>query len=306
MTAEETSWHSYPKVYALGHPVLADLFKDDVIVEEKVDGSQFSFGRFDDEIKLRSKGVEFSADDPEDMFKEAAEVVKSLREKLVYGWTYRAEYLKTPKHNTLCYSRIPEKHLIIFDINTGYERYLDYHEKKMACHGLGLEFVPLIFQGKVESLERFRTILDRESCLGGQKIEGVVIKNYARFAKDGKALMGKHVCEGFREKNGVEWAKSNPTRTDTIQLLCSKYASPARWQKAVFRLRDEGKLTHTPKDIGLIMAEAKSDLRVECADEIKEELFKWAFPQIQRSSTRGFPEWYKDELLKSQFNKEEK
>ena len=40
------SWHSFPSVYAVGHAALADLFLDDVIVEEKVDGSQFSFGLF--------------------------------------------------------------------------------------------------------------------------------------------------------------------------------------------------------------------------------------------------------------------
>jgi hypothetical protein len=42
-----TSWHSYPKLYAMGHRAIADLLLDDVIVQEKVDGSQFSFGLFD-------------------------------------------------------------------------------------------------------------------------------------------------------------------------------------------------------------------------------------------------------------------
>lgn len=35
-----TSWHSYPKLYAMGHRAIADILLDDVIVQEKVDGSQ--------------------------------------------------------------------------------------------------------------------------------------------------------------------------------------------------------------------------------------------------------------------------
>ena len=37
---------SYPKIYSLGHAAILDLLDGRVIVEEKVDGSQFSFGLF--------------------------------------------------------------------------------------------------------------------------------------------------------------------------------------------------------------------------------------------------------------------
>jgi hypothetical protein len=39
-----SSWHSYSSIYALGHKALAELFMEPVLIEEKVDGSQFSFG----------------------------------------------------------------------------------------------------------------------------------------------------------------------------------------------------------------------------------------------------------------------
>lgn len=35
--------YSYPSIYAIGHKELDELFDDPVLVEEKVDGSQFSF-----------------------------------------------------------------------------------------------------------------------------------------------------------------------------------------------------------------------------------------------------------------------
>lgn len=44
---------SYPKVYSIGHPKTSLLFKDEIVVQEKVDGSQFSFMKIDEV----SKGV---------------------------------------------------------------------------------------------------------------------------------------------------------------------------------------------------------------------------------------------------------
>jgi len=35
------SWHSYPKIYALGHAAIIELLDGEISVEEKVDGSQF-------------------------------------------------------------------------------------------------------------------------------------------------------------------------------------------------------------------------------------------------------------------------
>ena len=35
---------SYPKVYQLGHKAVLDIFSGPVVIQEKIDGSQFSFG----------------------------------------------------------------------------------------------------------------------------------------------------------------------------------------------------------------------------------------------------------------------
>ncbi len=44
MEVLHASWHSYPKIYGLGHKAITELLSDNVMVEEKIDGSQFSFG----------------------------------------------------------------------------------------------------------------------------------------------------------------------------------------------------------------------------------------------------------------------
>lgn len=296
---DSTSYHSYPKIYALGHKAIAELFLDGVLVEEKIDGSQFSFGRFGGELRTRSKGAQINPDIPEQMFKEAVEIVREL--DLVDGHTYRAEYLKKPKHNTLAYDRIPNKHLIIFDINSAEEEYLSYERKSEEAARLGLEVVPVLHRGRVDSPDALLAFLERTSILGGQKIEGIVIKNYFRFGPDKKVLMGKYVSEAFKEVHGGEWRENNPTNRDVIDRLILMYRTPARWAKAVQHLRDAGKLTDSPKDIGPLIKEVQADVEAECADEIKEQLYRHAIPHIRRAISGGLPEWYKQELMKSQF-----
>ena len=303
------SWHSYPSIFALGHRALAELLFDPVIVEEKIDGSQFSFGMFErvavcDEppelvLQCRSKGAQLNVIAPEKMFVRAVEVVSEL--PLTPGWTYRAEYLLKPKHNALAYDRIPTKHLMVFDINTGHEEYLPYDQKAAECARLGLEIVPLVFEGVIESPEHFRSMIDRVSALGGQKVEGVVIKNYRRFGWDKKVLMGKFVSEAFKEVHGAEWKAANPTKSDVLVLLIESLRTPARWNKAIQHLREAGQLTDSPRDIGLLIKEVQQDIDKECSDIIAEKLVQWAMPQVRRGIVRGLPEWYKDELVKRQF-----
>ena len=74
------SWHSYPSVYNLGHRALEPLLAHPLNIEEKVDGSQFSFGRFDGVLRVRSKGQELIIDAPEKMFtrKENGESLTDL------------------------------------------------------------------------------------------------------------------------------------------------------------------------------------------------------------------------------------
>ncbi len=195
------SWHSYPSVFALGHSAISELLNDPVLIEEKIDGSQFSFGIFDGEIQVRSRGKEFPIDAPEKMFSDACRTVIEIAPLLWNGWTYRGEYLSKPKHNVVCYGRVPSKNIIIYDINTGEEEYLSYADKKAECERIGLEIVPLLFYGRMDKIEALMQMLETDSILGGSKIEGVVIKNYARFGRDKKALMGKYVSEKFKEKH---------------------------------------------------------------------------------------------------------
>ena len=144
-------------------------------------------------------------------------------------------------------------------------------------------------------------LLDRTSVLGGQKIEGVVIKNYLRFGMDKKILIGKYVSEAFKEVHQASWKASNPGKSDVMDQLITTLRTPARWAKAVQHLRDAGKLEDSPKDIGLLIKETQDDIEKECLDLIRDKLVEWALPKIKRGCVGGLPEWYKEELVKQQF-----
>ncbi len=315
------SWHSYPSIFALGHKAIEDLLNDEVIVEEKVDGSQFSFGVFPCEfnesthvidevphvLKVRSKGAIMNIDAPQSMFKEAVDHVKARVFDLAPGFTYRGECLKKPKHNALAYDRTPAQNVIIFDINSGEEEYLSYEQKALEANRLGFEVVPLLFSGKLESVSAVRRFLDTTSVLGGQKIEGVVVKPIKpKYGWDKKLLIGKFVSEAFKEVHSNSWKESNPTSTDILQQLGEQYGTAARWNKAVQHLSEAGKLESSPRDIGLLINEIPNDILSDSEDDIKAKLFTWAWPHIKRMVIKGFPQFYKEKLLASQFEKEDK
>jgi len=310
-----TSWHSYPSIYNLGHRAVRDLLAFPHIIEEKIDGSQFSFGAFetaegDRELRVRSKGAVMHVDAPEKMFAKAVEAVKGRFDGLHVGWTYRGEYLAKPKHNALAYDRTPRDHIIIFDVSTGEECWLGLDEKQQEAERLGFECVPQLAvdqAGGTTTLGSLREILDHtQSVLGGQLIEGVVIKPLGElYGSDKRTLMGKFVSERFKEVHKVEWKKTNPSNADVLARLIDAYKTPARWQKAVQHLRDAGCLEDSPRDIGNLLIEVQKDLGKECKEEIQAALWKWAWPHISRGVIAGLPEWYKHELLRLQFERPE-
>jgi len=302
------SWHGYPSIFALGHRALADLFTVPVIVEEKIDGSQFSFGVDENgDLHCRSKGAIIYPDAPEKLFARAVDTAKALRNELRLGWTYRCEYLSKPKHNTLSYNRIPLCHLILFDVNTGHEQYLDAAAKAIEAKRLGLDCVPVLHSGLIRDNSILTSLLSTESILGGVKIEGVVVKQQepTLFGPDKKALIGKFVSEAFKEIHGKEWKKMNPSNSDIIDQIGAALKTDARWKKAVQHLRDRGALEDSPRDIPALLKEVSTDVLKECETEIKERLFKYAWPKISRQVIAGLPEWWKQELLLRQFGEAE-
>lgn len=297
----ESAIRSYPSIYAVGHKAIEGLFDAPVTVEEKVDGSQFSFALIDGAVSMRSKGATVYADDTKGMFATAVAEVLQRAGSLVPGWVYRGEYLSKPKHNTLSYDRVPAGHIALFDINTGHEEYLGWEAKAQEAARLGFECVPLLHVGPVDDFQHLIDFLNRESFLGGPQIEGFVVKRYDLFTAEKKAAMGKYVSEAFKESHASDWKRRNPTRGDFIEAMTGDLRTEARWRKAVQHLAERGDLDGSPRDIGALIKEAQADIEKEEAEAIAAALFAHFWPQIKRGVTRGLPEWYKQELAQGAF-----
>lgn len=296
--------HSYSQIFALGHKALPpDFLAGPVLVEEKVDGSQFSFGvDANGELHCRSKGASLNTDEPEAMFKLAVNMAREIAPDLNRGWVYRGEYLQKPRHNAITYSRVPARNVIIFDIDrSGEQDYLVYDEKRTEAGRVGLEVVPEFFSGVVSSLDQLKGMLDGESCLGGARPEGFVLKRYDLFGADKKVVMAKYVTEAFKEVHKKLWRADNPTNGDIVERLVESFGTEARWQKAVIHLRERGMLEGSPKDIGALLREVPEDVLKECSEEIRDRLFEYAWPKVRRGITNGLPQWYKDQIAQQAF-----
>lgn len=264
-----------------------------------VHNSQISFSRDNNnELSIRSKRQTVYEDAPEKLFATAVESIKKLPLKTDY--IYRGEYLQKPRHNCLSYNRVPKNNIIIYNIDAGDQKYLSYDNMKREAEELGLETAPLLFYGKISSLNELEELLSLESILGGTKIEGIVIKNYELFGLDKKIVMAKLVSDVFKEKLKVDFRQNKTTSGDIIIDISKAYATEARWQKAVQHLREDGVLKQEPSDIGRLIMEVQEDVMKECEGEIKNILWKWAKPNIVRRLTHGLPEWYKNKLLEVQ------
>lgn len=289
---------SYPSIYNLGHKAVTDIFLDPVVVQEKIDGSQFSFGRFQGEYKARSRRVDLDMSNPDKGFAAAIEYTQQLV-GLVDGWIYRGEVLAKPKHNALTYGRVPLGNVILFDIEIGEANFLDLLELRQDAYNPCFECVPNLFSGIISNYTELKDLLSRESCLGGP-IEGIAIKNYHRFGVDKHPLFAKWVREEYKEAHKREWKPGkNP-----IEAIHETLRTERRWEKAVERLRDDGRLQDAPQDIGPLIVEVREDILKEETQWIKDKLFDSYWKDISKGLVRGLPEWYKERLARSQFGNE--
>lgn len=290
---------SYPTIYAVGHKAIQDLLDGEVVIEEKLDGSQFSFSLTQEgKLSLRSKGQMIHPEAPPSLFAPAVDYVKTIASSLIPGWIYRGEAFFRAKHNSLEYGRVPKGNVVLFDIETGPGQYASPREKIREAIMLGLEPVPVLAEGRFDRqslTERAQEFLKRESVLGGQ-VEGIVIKNYGRFGPDKKILVGKIVSPRFQEVNRKSWKAGQEGQNSILEQIVERYRTPARWQKALVHLREQGLIEGVPQDIPLLLREVNEDVLRECEDEIKELLFKRFWKELSRRITRGLPEWYKSML----------
>jgi hypothetical protein len=308
---------AYPKVLQLGDRNVADIFEGIVEISEKVDGSQIGWGLVpsyyshaggistrDLQLVIRSHHREFYRDGwlghKDKMFAPAVASIEAARAKLRPGWMYYGETLCKPHHSTLVYDRVPRGNIALFGMQIEDGTWLDHPTIMAWAAQLHIDFVPMLYQGANGNVHAAFELLETPSILGGQTVEGVVIK---RYIPEGRLIFGvpqyvlaaKYVSERFKEVHKDSWTKDN-TAKGGVEKLCADVRTEARWMKAVQHLRERGEFDGSVRMIGPLMREVSSDLELEETEALKDALWKLYRGDILRSSTSGLPEWFKQQL----------
>lgn len=288
---------SYPSVVRLGSRGIEDIFNGNVVIQEKIDGSQFSFGiDKDGNLKMRSKNAEISSENHQGMFAKAVEWCEANKDKFNPWFTYRGEYLQSPKHNIMRYERVPKGNIIIFDITFGDDVWLEYDSMVEEADRIGLECVPQYAKGNItkQFVEANKDEwLSRESVLGGN-VEGFVIKNYAVLTPFNTASMAKVVRENFQEIGKMN--RRAKTGGEDFEWFDDKYVTEARWNKAYQHLKEQELIQGNMSDVGRLIKEVNVDVLKECAEDIKEDLFKIYWKRLAKRLSNGLAEWYDNKL----------
>lgn len=268
--------------------------------------SQFGFGKVNGELVIRSKGRELDLEAFDKMFGEGVAYVKSIEDKIPDNMFFYGEYLQKPRHSTLAYDRIPKNHIALFAIyDSTTKEHFGHSEIEKYAERFGVDAIPLLKRGNSSGEEILELVRDRVSFLGGQTVEGVVVKAYKPWLFLGQipqtVMSGKYVTEAFKEVHHKDWTKLN-TSGGKLGVLKANYFSEARWNKAIQHLRENGELTNSPKDIGNLIKEVHRDIREEEEQNIKEQLWNIYGKDILSASTNGLPQFYKEKLVKGEID----
>lgn len=284
----------YPKIHQIYHRETTKMHNQPVVIQEKVDGSQISFGKKDGVLWMKSKNRMIDVNAPDGMFMAAVECIKEIN--LPENHVFRGEYLNRPKHNVLEYQRIPHNTVIIYDIEVGdgTNDYMIYEDVQDLAEIYGFETVPTLWIGSYDDVNQdlINRLLESNAYLGKTLIEGIVIKCYGMYDCNDHVLMCKFVRPEFKEMNG---GKADKPRAAIVDKIGSMLNNTARWTKSVQHLKDDGVLVGDACDIGLLMKELNKDFE-EHRDEIKALLYAEYRKKILRVANAGFAEWYKQRL----------
>lgn len=308
----------YPKIPSLGSIGTDQIFNGEYIIQEKFDGSQFSWmseevendfcdGYFALKLRAFSKNKELNiVENKEKLFKNAinhlgkqwnildVDNCEASKNLIFFGEAFQA-----PRHNKIKYERVPVNNIMLFDIFDK-EKGEFITTKETLKHWASvwdIEWVRYWDQTEMAGLVKdnlLDKIFGEESILGGARIEGVVIKNYGQSnSKTGaEPLMVKHVSPEFKE------VKPRPvgSRSTNLKEFIESFRTEARWDKAIQRFKEGFDFPLEDRNIGQLVRDIHTDLIIEEEDNIKKALWEMYKKDILSTSVRGFAEYFKERL----------
>ena len=302
--------NKYPKVLHVGAPLVATIFDDEVEISEKADGSQCRINLTDEYAMVCSKNQCPADGGMFSIAHEQGDRIWSETDWKQFGEevTLFCEFLKSEKHNTIKYDRVPKNHLYLFGAIVD-----DVHMKTGDLREIAavVEVDPpnIMYEGKVDSAEELKEFMTHDSYLGGSKVEGVVIKNYNRTYDPlqvhsqefiGYPVAAKFVREDFKAANMKNW--NLQTRVSCVDAVVERYFTGERFQKSIQHLGDEGKITYTKKDLQYLIPEFFNDLVDEKKEAMTNMIMAEVFKTIKKRADGFVVKAWIDHLTERQFD----
>lgn len=300
---------SYWKSKNFYDPDLKGFFEETTLtVEEKIDGSQFSFGFLPNKwgtyvLRMTSKNKEVEIWQPEGLFKNVVEYLKTkdYRQILPKDIVFRGEAVCSPRHNKLHYSRTPFGYCVVYgaeNLRTATE--VPRTVWQLVALEMGMEpvrqFPSLQTHGKALSdvINEVKGYLEDESMLGGPKVEGIVLKRTKNHinTQDGVPMFAKVVSDSFREIAKPKKTKGIVSDAGVIKEILDLVNKDMVYSKAVQHLREEGILAYSNSDIGPLINEIKRDIAEDLKEPAKSILWEWAKNTVTTGIIDGFAQWY--------------
>ncbi len=297
---------SYVKVLQLGDPRISDILTKPHVVEEKLDGAQFRFGKIGGVVMCGSHRIRYNEYQPPDkMFVGVVKLVESKADLLPEGVVFMSEMLSRPKLNTVAYGRAATNSLMLFDAwDTKANRWYTLQELSETASRLDIDPPTILGQSDgttPETLATMERYLSTESYLGGSIIEGIVVKVYDTgipvIYQQLPGLFGKYVRASFKEENAIQW---KGVKGDIVDSIVSRFKTKARWEKSVLHLKEEGKLEWNMRDMRVLLDELSGDVEAEVKPVAMDMWWGKEEHRIQRGLNSGFAEWWKAKLLEKQ------
>lgn len=286
---EQTKYHS---IVRYGHRSTVDVLNagDQIVIEEKLDGSNVSVVKDKDKIRAFSRNTELNEENTLGGFYQFSQSLNA--DDLLDEIVYFGEFLNPHK------VRYPnfEKQFFLFDLyDLETDKYLPFSKVKEEAQRLNLNLVPVFYEGKYQSFEHLQSFVGRTN-IGGrlgdvEQGEGVVIKNVDYIDRYGRQVFVKLVTDAFREVQKQKPAKDPKTLTPE-QLFVNTCVTEARVEKILYKLVDEGILEESfgIEDMGDILKNMNVKIYEDIMKEEAEMLEEYEDKQIRKAIGRKLPQ----------------
>lgn len=242
------TFHKYTKIKAIGHEDNEDIFKDkkdDIVIEEKIDGANTRFMIRDGIIIFGSRTQELHEDKEHQYAKNfrrainyISEQTKDINLKSYQGYIFYGEAC-VPHSLQYDWEKIPP--YLLFDIyDLENELFYPLKDIKKFATKLNLSVVPVIKECRAKDIKEITDKDIPKSKYSPGPAEGIVFKNYS------KQIFAKYVSDKFKEVNRKTFGGGKKYAKDDTEYLVATYCTNSRIDKIVFKLIDSGEKLDMP------------------------------------------------------------